>query len=166
MRRRRFQKKSKELVAEVISSSNGKKLRIYCLFCYKLAYIEDTGDGDSRSQADKLNICHRFYKHIGGDEVSLTEEMYGSKCGVCDNCFYVIDNHCQLHYEIECLRLKLKWQVYKLCRVMKYAGKATSRVKDFEKGLKEEVTVSKGSEFNLERVLSFRKKLYNKCKFA
>lgn len=173
MKKRRFKKKKvkeEEDTSQVVrvfdevdipSSPVATKLTICCLFCYKLTTVKNGGEG--LSQTEKLSTCHRFFKNVGNEKFPFVEEVYGTKSGVCDDCYYVIDNHCKLHFEVECLQLKLRWQLYKLFRVMKYAGRVPYRVKLFKESLMKEMT--NGDSVSLEGVLNFRQKLYDKCKF-
>ncbi len=172
MKKRRFKKKRvKEDTNQVVkvsdevhipSSPVPTKSTIYCLFCYKLTSIEN--NGESPGQPEKLATCHRFYKNVSNEKFPFVGEVYGTKCGVCDDCYYVVDNHCKLHFEVECLQLRLRWQLYKLFRVMKYAGRVPSRVKLFNESLMTE-KMTNGDSVSLEGVLDFRQKLYDKCKF-
>lgn len=169
MKKRRVKKKkdTSQVVkvfneVDIPSSPVPTKSSIYCLFCYKLTSIENSGE--SPSQTEKLTTCHRFYKNVANEKFTFLEEVYGTKCGVCDDCYYVVDNHCKLHFEVECLQLRLRWQLYKLFRVMKYAGRVPSRVKLFKESLMTE-KMTNGDSVSLEGVLGFRQKLYDKCKF-
>ncbi len=166
------------------SHQTDESRKLHCLFCYKLV-VHIVNDGDKIKETyfeDKDNrktqICNRFYSQViirkdgirkgfSGEE----EKLENKNCGVCDDCLYVIESHCKVYEEIEFLKLRLRWQLDKFHKVMKYAGKVPSRVKAFKESFQTKEAGKKKEmeavlESNLDEMMAFRRKIFGGCKLS
>lgn len=142
-----------------ICSKRNHKMESFCLLCYKSIGLSP----ENISKLANRNILslHRFVKTLVGRNVAnVLFANENNQIGICQSCVWVLEKFSDLSLELECIQMKMQWELKTLKQVLHQAALVPSRLNR----LQEYFSTDEDSKMALEKHLGIRKKIYLKCK--